>query len=113
MVCSSQIGGLRMASELVRPKVVSFLDKMLRDKRSSLRVEEILVPNFGSGAGPLSSGKIDEVVGAVLLAVQHSGNDQFEFDPPPDTQLEPGMALIVMADAEGRAKIEQKLKQLV
>jgi len=47
------------------------------------------------------------------LAVQRSGNDQFEFDPPPDTQLEPGMALIVMADAEGRAKIEQKLKQLV
>ena len=113
VVCASQIGGLRMASELVRPKVVSFLDQMLRDKRSSLRVEEISVPQFSSGAASLSSGKIDEVVGAVLLAVQRSGNDQFEFDPPPDTQLEPGMALIVMADTEGRAKIEEKLKQLV
>ncbi len=113
VVCASHIGGLRMASELVRPKVVSFLDQMLRDKRSSLRVEEIAVPHFGSGTDPLSSGKIDEVPGAVLLAVQRPGSDQFEFDPPADTSLEPGMSLIVMSDTEGREKIEQKLKQLV
>lgn len=114
VVCSSQIGGLRMASELVRPKVVSFLDQMLRDKRSSLRVEEIPVPNFNTAKTiPLSSGKIDDVAGAVLLAVQRPGSDQFEFDPPADTKLEPGMGLIVMADAEGRNKIEKKLDQLV
>ena len=114
VVCSSRIGGLRIASELVRPKVVSFLDQMLRDKRSSLRVEEISVPHIArSAAIPLSSGKIDEVVGAVLLAIQRQGSDQFEFDPPTDTPLEPGMVLVVMADAEGRAKIEKKLAQLV
>jgi voltage-gated potassium channel len=113
VVCASQIGGLRMASELVRPKVVSFLDQMLRDKRSSLRVEEVSVPYISSGAVPLSSGKIDEVAGAVLLAVQRTGSDEFEFDPPPNTPLESGMVLIVMADAEGRAKIEQELGRLV
>ncbi len=41
----SRIGGLRMASELVRPKVVSMLDRMLRDDRQSLRVEEVTVPD--------------------------------------------------------------------
>jgi voltage-gated potassium channel len=111
VVCASQIGGLRMASELVRPKVVSFLDQMLRDKRSSLRVEEIAVPHTRTGAVQMSSGKIDEVMGVVLLAVQRAGSNQFEFDPAPNTQLEPGMSLIVMADAEGRAKIEEKLRQ--
>jgi hypothetical protein len=48
----------------------------------------------------------------VVLAVQRPGSDQFEFDPPFDTPLEPGMSLIVMADAGGLAKIEQKLKLL-
>ena len=114
VVCASQIGGLRIASELVRPKVVSFLDKMLRDKRSSLRVEEVCVPHITRSTPiSLSSGKIDEVVGAVLLAVQREGSDEFEFDPPSDTPLESGMVLVVMADAEGRAKIEKQLAQLV
>ena len=114
VVCASQIGGLRMASELVRPKVVSFLDKMLRDKRSSLRVEEISVPHITRSTPiPLSSGKIDEVVGAVLLAVQRAGSDEFEFDPPSDTPIESGMVLVVMADTEGRAKIEKQLALLV
>ena len=39
------IGGLRMASEMVRPTAVSFLDTMLRDKEKNLRVEEIAVPD--------------------------------------------------------------------
>ena len=113
VVCASQISGLRMASELVRPKVVSFLDQMLRDKRSSLRVEEISVPHIRSGTIPLSSGKIDELVGVVLLAVQRHGSGQFEFDPPPNTPLESGMSLIVMADADGRAQVEQQLRQFI
>ena len=114
VVCSSQIGGLRMASELVRPKVVSFLDKMLRDKRSSLRVEEVAVPHTSRSASiTLSAGKIDELAGAVLLAVQRQGSEHFDFDPPPDTPLEPGMVLVVMTDTEGREKIEKKLAQLV
>ena len=34
-------GGLRMASEMLRPAVVSFLDMMLREQDQNLRVEEI------------------------------------------------------------------------
>ena len=38
IVSPNLIGGLRMASEMIRPAVVSFLDKMLRDKHESLRI---------------------------------------------------------------------------
>ena len=38
------IGGLRLVSELVRPSVVLFLDTMLRDKATSYRFEELLIP---------------------------------------------------------------------
>ncbi|MBW1862626.1 MAG: potassium channel family protein, partial [Deltaproteobacteria bacterium] len=43
VVSTMFIGGLRMASEMVRPEVVSFLDVMLRDKENNLRIEEIPV----------------------------------------------------------------------
>src|SRR5438552_10812190 len=42
-VSPSQIGGLRMASELIRPHVVGFLDLMLKEQGKTLRVEEIEV----------------------------------------------------------------------
>ena len=42
-VSPSHIGGLRMASELIRPHVVGFLDTMLKEQGRTLRVEEIEV----------------------------------------------------------------------
>lgn len=99
-----------MASELVRPKVVSFLDQMLREKGGSLRVEEITVPETGAGAGrTIGWLNVDDVAGAVLLAVRRPGGE-FQFKPGADTTLEPGLTLIVMADAEGRSRLEQRLE---
>ena len=40
VVSSKRIGGLRMASEMIRPAVVSFLDIMVRDPQG-YRVEEV------------------------------------------------------------------------
>ncbi|HEX9728683.1 MAG TPA: NAD-binding protein [Gemmatimonadales bacterium] len=109
IVSPSRIGGLRMASELVRPKVVSFLDQMLRDKGGSLRVEEVVVPTDGTGAGKtVEALGFRDLDGTVLLAARHP-DGRFEFKPPPDTVLEPGMALIVMADAAGRERLVQRL----
>ncbi len=51
---------------------------------------------------------VDEVAGAVLLAVRRPGGG-FQFKPGADTALEPGLTLIVMADAEGRSRLEQRL----
>lgn len=41
VVSPQHIGGLRLASELVRPTVVTFLDTMLRDRELNLRIDEI------------------------------------------------------------------------
>ena len=50
-VSPSQIGGLRMASELIRPHVVGFLDLMLKEQGKTLRVEEIEVKAASPWAG--------------------------------------------------------------
>ena len=43
-VSPSAIGGLRLASEALRPHVTNFLDLMLREKARTLRIDEIVIP---------------------------------------------------------------------
>lgn len=113
VVSPSRIGGLRMASELIRPKVVSFLDQMLRAVGGSLRVEEVTVPeNVVVADRTLGSLKVDEVEGAVLLAICRAGQEGFEFKPDPATKVESGMTLIVMAEADGRKLLEERFQAL-
>jgi voltage-gated potassium channel len=107
VVSPSRIGGLRMASELVRPTVVSFLDRMLRDQTSGLRVEEVTAKSGSKAVGrTLASLGVHDVDGALLLAVRNTATEEYDFKPSPDTELESGMTMIVMADIEGRKRLE-------
>ena len=42
-VVEPEIGGLRLASEAIRPTVVEFIDTMLRDPKKNLRIEEVTI----------------------------------------------------------------------
>lgn len=111
VVSPSRIGGLRMASEMVRPTVVTFLDQMLRDQEESLRVEEVRMSPTGKGLGmTLDSLGIDETAGVVMLAIRDPHTGAFQFKPSPQTQIEPDMILVVMTDTEGRCRLERRLE---
>ncbi|MBI3987906.1 MAG: potassium channel protein [Lentisphaerae bacterium] len=107
VVSTAHIGGLRMASEMVRPAVVSFLDTMMRDQQASLRIEEIA---FSLSGRPLSSLDIQRFPNSLLMAVRHASG--WIFNPPPDYRLEPGSQLIVMTSPEEREKLAQHIRQL-
>ncbi len=112
VVSPSRIGGLRMASELVRPNVVTFLDRMGRDDVRSRRVEEVTVPSDASAVGKtLEALRVADVGGAVLLAVRRSGTGDYEFRPSLDTTVEAQMTLVFMADADGREQLDRSLRQ--
>jgi voltage-gated potassium channel len=101
-----------MASELVRPAVVSFLDRMLRQKGGTLRVEEVTVPEDAKVDGQtLGSLRVNDIAGAMLLAVRPPGASEFEFKPSPDTLLLPGMTLVVMADVEGHGRLARQFQR--
>jgi voltage-gated potassium channel len=111
VVSPYRIGGLRIASELVRPTVVSFLDTMLRDRTEGLRVEEVTIPKDSHCVGStVSELQVHELAGAVLLAIRRPGESAFVFDPAPSFELEAGMVLVVMVDAEGRSRLERHVR---
>lgn len=110
VVSPSHIGALRMASEMVKPEVTSFLDRMLHDPASHLRVEEIPVPDDSSAIGQTVGWLgINDLDGALLLAIRDRKTGDFVFKPAAEQPLEPGVTLIAMVDAAGRSRIERRL----
>ncbi len=108
VVSSTLIGGMRMASEMIRPSVVTFLDKMLRDKERTLRVEGVLVPKNSSAVGKnLDSLDINHKAGMVVVAIQNPGSDRFHYAPTGDTVVEEEITLIVVGDVQNIPKLEQ------
>ena len=97
-------GSMRIASSMLRPSVVNFLDEMLRGD-DKLRVEEVQVPE-GFQARPLSEAT-PQSRDFVLLAIRVGTASQF--NPPADYVLQPGNAIVVMAHPEGRRMLERTL----
>jgi voltage-gated potassium channel len=107
VVSPNFIGGLRIASEILRPHVVSFLDKMLRAEDKSIRVEECKVPTNHSFVGK----KMSEInfygkTGVQILATSQ-GNNVFEYNPAPDHILKEDEVLLFIATTEQRTKMEK------
>jgi len=97
-VSPNRIGGLRLASEVLRPHVVSFLDLMLKEQTRTLRIEEIEI-----GPSPWVGQKVSEVelklrFGLLLLAVKDAGGATYWANPPENLALRQGTVLIVMGD---------------
>lgn len=104
VVSPNFIGGLRIASEMIRPTVVSFLDRMLRDKDKNLRIEEVAVPDTYSGK-PISSLNLGRHRHVLLLAVK-TGED-WVYNPPENYTMQPGNTLIFMTTPGERIEVEK------
>ena len=104
VVSPNFIGALRMASEMIRPAAVDFLDSMLRSKKQNLRIHQITVSAHSSAVGKKisESGIKDKFNLLVVGAKQNS--EEIEFNPSPSQVLKDGMALIVMGKVEDIAR---------
>ncbi|MBI3547635.1 MAG: NAD-binding protein [Elusimicrobia bacterium] len=104
------IGGLRMASEMVRPAVVGFLDSMIRAGGQSFRIEEVAVPEDSPVKG-IALGEIKGGQGecALILAVKHPQEKTYELNPPPTRTLSSGEILVAMGSVEHLQALEKRV----
>jgi voltage-gated potassium channel len=97
-ISPNMIGGMRLASELIRPSVVTFLDLMLRDPGGTIRVEEITVPEDSSWIGrKLVEVELYERYDLLALAIRKSDGG-VKFNPPAETVLASGDVVVVMGE---------------
>jgi len=98
VVSPALIGGMRMASELVRPSVVGFLDMMLRDTNKNLRIEEVLIPASSSFVGRTLGDLNTHSRSNCLLMATRFADGTYAYNPPDETKISAGTILIVMGD---------------
>jgi len=96
VVCPNSIGALRMASEMIRPTAVDFLDRMLRSSHGNLRIHELTVSeNSKFSEKEIRHCGLKERYGLLVLGAKTKAKD-IEFNPAPTQKLTAGTTLIVM-----------------
>jgi voltage-gated potassium channel len=99
VVFPNHIGGLRMASEMLRPHVVGFLDRMLRPGDETWRIEEVAVTPGSAAAGRrLGELEVEKRVGLPILALSEDDGRAIVYYPGSDAVLREGCRLVVMAE---------------
>jgi voltage-gated potassium channel len=103
-VCPNAIGALRMASEMIRPTAVDFLDRMLRSSQGDLRIHEITVSeNSKFSEKELRQTGLEDQFGLLVLGAKNKDNE-IEFNPSRHQKLTAGTTLIVMGTVGKIAK---------
>lgn len=97
-------GGTRMASMLLRPQVMSFLDVVTGMDDMPLRLEEVPVPEASRLADhTLAEAAIPQKTGLIVIAITHEGpgdEERLVYNPGPEEQIRPGDVLIVLGYPE-------------
>jgi voltage-gated potassium channel len=110
VVSPNTIGGRRMASELVRPDVVEFLDQMHRADHA-LRMEEIVVTERSALVGKmLRDAPIRRRTKALVIATRDP-DGTFTYNPGPESRIEPGITLIVLGDRLDVATLRELVEE--
>jgi len=95
----SHIGGLRMASEMLRPATVKFLDSMLRGQKAGVRFED-MEAGTGAEGRPLGDFKGAASKGALIVALKNPGSQEYEINPLPGVKLKKGDVLVAIGTPE-------------
>ena len=100
VVSPNAIGALRMASEMIRPTVVDFLDQMLRSNQVTLRFNELPLSGEGAFSGKsIAESGIKDKFRLLIVAIKEA-DGTITFNPPPSKGLTRDMTLIVMGNVD-------------
>ena len=109
VVSPAVLGGMRIASELVRPTATRFIDKMLRDPNEPTRIEEIVINAGSELAGEtIVSSRFRQKTGLQIVALLEPGSETYCYQPDVKKPLEPGTILVVI----GPTKVVEEARHM-
>lgn len=104
-----EISGKRMASLMIKPNVIAFLDTVTRVGDVELDLEEVIVKKDSYLENKsLLQAQIPNKTGLTVLAIKKTEDDKMLFNPPIDYTFKIGDVLIVL----GREEQVDKLRNL-
>lgn len=107
VIYTNVLGGLRMASEVIRPEVTTFLDLMMKDHGHYRRVEELEIPEDSPLIGQqIQETGIRQFSDALIIAVYHCEDDEYTFNPGPDHLITSDTKLILLTLIEDIESLE-------
>ncbi len=107
IVSPNAIGGLRMASLMIRPTVVNFLDDMLNIPGQTVRIEEVELDHDSLLVGnTLGEAEIGRRTGLLVVAIR-SSEGRYRVNPSSQTTLKGGDVLIVTGTPEQVSALRQ------
>lgn len=108
VVSVNRIGGMRLASEMIRPSVVTFLDTMMRDSDKNLRFEELTIgKNAPLVDKRLAESDIRRERKLLVVAAVGPDEDAYVYSPGPDFVLRAGMTLILLGETESVLRLRE------
>jgi voltage-gated potassium channel len=109
VVSPNLIGGLRIASEMLRPQVVEFLDQMVRDPNQNTRIEQVVLPEKSSLVGKrLVDTNIRKATDVLVIAVRDKKGN-YTYNPGPETALTEEAILIVLGSTESIFRLRESI----
>ena len=103
VVSADYIGGMRMASEMLRPSVTHMIDKITSNKYETLRLEQIIISDDVAGKTKKDL-NIEQFKNTLLIAIQ-SGTE-IKFKPDDDYVISKGDLLLVLTTPDERIAIQ-------
>jgi len=96
VITPTEIGGRRMASMVMRPRVVDFLDIVTDGQRTELKLEEISLSAGDPFVGmTIADAHIRSTTGAYVLAI-HGADGSVNSNPSSETVMQGGDRLVVL-----------------
>ncbi len=109
IVSPNYIGGLRIASEMLRPQVVEFLDMILRDKEQATRIEQVALSEGSPLVGQrLMDTNIRESTDVLVIALREKSG-KYTCNPGPETVLTEFATLIVLGTMESIIRLRDSI----
>jgi voltage-gated potassium channel len=101
-----QIGGMQIAQTAVRPAVVDFVELATNANNLELAMEEIpITPTSELANRSIVDANLRQQYGVIVVGIQRQDR-RMEFNPEPETRIQPGDKLVVLGRPDSLKRLE-------